>query len=72
MTNFTQETIELIKAAHGNPDDRLAKSISQATGLLAYDLQAPAKNLYSFLTPLRNILPRVGGGIGQMSQLAAS
>ena len=48
----------------GQPDYRLAKSISTATGLLAYDLQAPAKNLYPFVTPLRNIVPRVGGGVG--------
>ena len=29
------------------------------TGLTAYDLQAPAKNLYPIITPLRNALPRV-------------
>ena len=42
----------------------LAKSISTATGLVAYDLQAPAKNLYPFVTPIRNVMPRVGGGTG--------
>ena len=31
---------------------------------LAYDLQAPAKNLYPFVTPIRNVMPRVGGGTG--------
>ncbi len=34
--------------------------MSLATGLSAYDLQAPAKNLYPIITPLRNALPRVG------------
>ena len=53
-----------MKGALAQPDFRLAKSISTATGLLAYDLQAPAKNLYPFVTPLRNIVPRVGGGVG--------
>jgi hypothetical protein len=32
--------------------------------LVAYDLQAPAKNLYPVATPIRNRIPRVGGGIG--------
>ena len=42
----------------------LEKTISTGTGLVAYDLQAPAKNLYPVYTPIRNVLPRVGGGIG--------
>lgn len=42
----------------------IAKAISTATGLVAYDLQAPAKNLYPFVTPIRNVMPRVGGGTG--------
>src|SRR5271170_4434194 len=64
MNSITQESLELMKGALAQPDFRLAKSISTATGLLAYDLQAPAKNLYPFVTPLRNIVPRVGGGVG--------
>lgn len=34
-------------------------TVSLATGLTAYDLQAPAKNLYPVITPLRNSIPRV-------------
>ena len=48
----TQETLDLMKAS-------LAKNVTIATGLTAYDLQAPAKNLYPIITPLRNSLPRV-------------
>lgn len=48
---ITQETLELGKAA-------LAKSVTTSTGLVAYDLQAPAKNLYPVLTPLRNMIAR--------------
>jgi len=55
--NISQETLDLVKGA-------LAKSITTVTGLVAYDLQAPAKNLYPVLTPIRNRLPRVGGGVG--------
>lgn len=62
--NVTPETLDLIKAAIANGDEALAKAISQATGLTAYDLQAPAKNLYPVNTPLRNAIPRIGGGIG--------
>lgn len=59
--NPTQDTLELVKAAYGND---ISKSITTATGLVAYDLQAPAKNLYPVFTPLRNKIPRVGGGKG--------
>jgi len=64
MNPITKETLDLMKGALANPDDQLAKTISTATGLLAYDLQAPAKNLYPFVTPIRNVMPRVGGGVG--------
>ncbi|MFZ3235959.1 MAG: hypothetical protein WA184_11395 [Stellaceae bacterium] len=64
MSSITQESLELLKRALAAPDDLLGKSISTATGLLAYDLQAPAKNLYPFVTPIRNVMPRVGGGTG--------
>ena len=64
MNTITKESLELLKGALAKPDDVLAKSISTASGLLAYDLQAPAKNLYPFIAPLRSILPRIGGGTG--------
>ena len=64
MNSLTADTLDLYKQALASPDDSLAKSISTATGLLAYDLQAPAKNLYPFVTPIRNVMPRVGGGTG--------
>ena len=58
------ETLALVKGALITPDDALAKSISTGTGLVAYDLQAPAKNLYPTATPLRNRIPRTSGGTG--------
>lgn len=57
-------TLALVKGALGNPSTDIAKSITTGTGLVAYDLQGPAKNLYPVLTPLRNSIPRVGGGTG--------
>ena len=62
--NQTLDTLDLVKTALRTPDDRIAKSITTASGLAAYDLQAPAKNLYPFVTPIRNALPRIGGGTG--------
>src|SRR5580704_1389681 len=53
IAQTTQETLGLMK-------ESLAKAVTLATGLTAYDLQAPAKNLYPIITPLRNALPRVG------------
>ena len=64
------ETIELLKAAlaKGVPEDALLKAWTQSSsatsGLTAYDLEAPAKSLFPVITPLRNALPRVGGGKG--------
>ena len=48
----TQETLGLMK-------NSLAKNVTISTGLTAYDLQAPAKNLYPTITPFRNSVPRV-------------
>jgi hypothetical protein len=62
--NPTQDTLDLVKSALLTPDDEITKTISTSTGLVAYDLQAPAKNLYPFVTPIRNALPRIGGGTG--------
>lgn len=52
-----------IRKAFGNPQDpQLRKdTVNIASGLLSYDLQAPAKNLYPVNTPIRNKLPRVPG-----------
>jgi hypothetical protein len=52
LAAMTQETLDLMKAS-------LSKTVTISTGLSAYDLQAPAKNLYPIITPLRNSLPRV-------------
>lgn len=42
-------------------------TVTLATGLVAYNLEAPAKNLYPVLTPIRNRIPRktTGSGAGQ-------
>jgi hypothetical protein len=52
IAESTQETLGMMKVS-------LAKNVTISTGLTAYDLQAPAKNLYPTITPLRNSLPRV-------------
>lgn len=61
----TEETLALLKAAQANPDE-LIKSFAQpgtaTTGLQAYNLEGPAKNLYPVLTPLRNSIARITGG----------
>jgi hypothetical protein len=66
MTESLKEDFR--KATLGTAAQRgevLAKAgITQATGLVWYDLQAPAKQLFPVLTPLRNVIPRVSGGGG--------
>ena len=62
--NVTDATLKLMKAALASPSEELRKAVTTSTGLVPYDLQAPSKNLYPVATPLRNVIPRVGGGIG--------
>ncbi len=64
MDFTTQQTLDLLKGALGTPNDDIAKTVNIATNLIAYDLQAPAKNLVPINTPIRNRLPRVAGGLG--------
>src|SRR4029077_16704553 len=52
IAQTTQDTLGLVK-------ESLVKNVTVSTGLSAYDLQAPAKNLFPIVTPLRNSLPRV-------------
>jgi hypothetical protein len=63
--NPTAETIELLKSAKVLDAAELAKAgIMIAQGLVAYDLEPAAKKLYPLITPLRNSITRVGGGVG--------
>jgi hypothetical protein len=55
----TDDTLRLTREALANPGEPLSKNVTIATGLSNYDLQAPAKNLYPTITPLRNAIPRV-------------
>jgi hypothetical protein len=52
--------------ASGTPDDlkKATGTITIASNLIAYDLEAPAKNLYPVLTPIRNSIPRLTRGAG--------
>lgn len=59
MENTTKETLAMLKGSLANGTQELAKTVTTGTGLVAYDLQAPAKNLYPQITPLRNAIPRV-------------
>jgi hypothetical protein len=59
IAQTTEETLRLTKEALAQPGPALAKNVTIATGLSNYDLQAPAKNLYPTITPLRNAIPRV-------------
>jgi len=66
--NTTQETLDLIKSSQQTPNADLAKAWTQSgtatTGITAYDLEAPSKKLYPVITPLRNKIPRIVGGMG--------
>lgn len=66
MSNLN-ETLELMKQAQSAPSEDLTKAITVGTGLVAYDLQAPAIHLYPWgekITPLRASLPRMTSNKG--------
>jgi len=72
--NPTQETLDLVKTAQSAPDELIKSFVqpgSATTGLQAYNLEAPAKKLYPVLTPLRNSIPRVGGGFASQANWKA-
>lgn len=65
LTNATQETLDLLMKAQSAPSAALAsKAYNQALGLVYYDLEPVAKQLYPVITPLRNKIPRVKGDGG--------
>lgn len=65
--SITEQTLNDIKKAQQD----INKTVSVGTGLVAYDLQAPAKNLYPVLTPLRNKVARVPGDGGSATNWKA-
>lgn len=65
--SITEQTLIDVKKAQQD----INKTVSVGTGLIGYDLQAPAKNLYPVLTPLRNKLPRVPGNGGSATNWKA-
>lgn len=76
-SDITQETInsvvDVLKAGpsgHYMPGQGVVvqKDITQATGLVAYNLEAPSKLLVPVMSPLRNRIPRVGTGKGTAAE----
>jgi hypothetical protein len=64
LKNPNEDIAREIMMMAGGRADSIEKAISTGTGLIAYDLQAPAKNLYPVNTPIIKSIPRVGGGVG--------
>lgn len=70
--DVTQETIATLGkitgqvGLNGSVDDlrKATGTVTLANGLTAYDLEAPAKNLYPVMTPLRNRIPRKTKSVG--------
>lgn len=72
--NFSTEALEAAREAlaKANPESVLAalektgwsQSGTATSGITYYDLEAPSKHLIPFLSPIRNEMPRVSGGLG--------
>ena len=61
LSSPSEDIARHVLAMAGANPSQIEKSITTGSGLVAYDLQAPAKNLYPVNTPLIKSLPRVGG-----------
>lgn len=76
QVNLTQQTIDsVVSILKGGPSGvyvpgrgLVQKDVTQATGLVAYNLEAPSKLLVPVITPLRNRIPRVGTGKGTAAE----
>lgn len=64
-TDITQAAIDAVAKARETADVR--KDITTSTGLVAYNLEPAAKLLVPVITPLRNLIPRVGNTRGGTS-----
>lgn len=75
MQHNAAEIAALVKTAQTAVSDAIAKNFTQTAnptqGIQAYDLEAPSKKLYPLLTPLRNSIPRVGGGMSSQANWKA-
>lgn len=59
--SMNDETLQLLKGSYQNPLAKAGNTVNTATGLVQFDLQAPAKNLYPVITILGKRIPRVRG-----------
>ncbi|MGH9608070.1 MAG: hypothetical protein ACRD34_00215 [Bryobacteraceae bacterium] len=64
LVEDTLKALGLAKAQDPQLKKSWTQSSSATSGLTEYDLEGPAKTLYPVITPLRNLIPRVGGGKG--------
>lgn len=75
MQHNVNELTALVKAAQAAASDAITKNFTQTAnptqGIQGYDLEAPSKKLYPVLTPLRNTIPRVGGGMSSQANWKA-
>jgi hypothetical protein len=67
MSNdITTETLGMLKGVYKDgPLAKAGNTVTTANGLVNYDLQAPAKNLYPIITLLSKKIPRVKGSGGK-------
>ena len=62
MSNPTTDTLDMLKGIYSNGSlAKAGNTVTTVNGLVNYDLQAPAKNLYPIITILANKVPRVKG-----------
>lgn len=64
FTSASEDITRQIMKEAGMSPNQIEKAITTGSGLVAYDLQAPAKNLYPVNTPFLKRMPRNGGGVG--------
>jgi hypothetical protein len=59
--SMNDQTLALLKGSYQTPLAKAGNTVTTASGLVQFDLQAPAKNLYPVITILGKRIPRVKG-----------
>ena len=68
IDQLSAETIELVKQAFAKGSESISNAgITTSLGLVGYNLEAPAQNLYPVLSPLRNRIPRTKAPVGSLA-----
>ena len=67
MNPISDETLMLLKGSLASPDEALSRVDQHRNGAACLRPAGASQEPLPFVTPIRNVMPRVGGGTGAMT-----